>query len=91
MYDAKLGKYYKGVKAPLQVSYEEILKFAPTTVAINEEPLNNSAEKLLGTINTIILAVSIIAAIALTICAIAWGKGALFLIGLGVLLVGLIS
>jgi len=45
----------------------------------------------LGTINTIILAVSIIAAIALTICAIAWGKGALFLIGLGVLLVGLIS
>ena len=94
LYDAKLDKYYKGVKVPLQVSdeeYEEILKFAPTTVAINEDTLNNGAEKFLGTINTIILVVSIIAAVSLAIYAMYWEEGALFLIGLGVLLVGLIS
>ena len=94
-YDKTEKKYYKDVKVvPVSVSdeeYEEIQKVSAAPTTIEDETVENGAEKFLGVINGIVLAVSIIAAVILALVAMLEAEGALFFIGFGVLLVGLIS
>lgn len=94
-WDAEQQKYYKYITiVPVSVSdeeYEEIQKVSAAPTTIEDETVENGAEKFLGVINGIVLAVSIIAAVILALVAMSEAGGALFFIGLGVLLVGLIS
>jgi hypothetical protein len=95
-YNSKLDKYYRVVKVvPVKVSdeeYEEIKKVSATPAAIHEENIGNGAEEFLGVVNGIILVISIIATVAIFfIATLEEGRGIFFLIGLGILLIGLIS
>ena len=94
-WDAEQQKYYKYITiVPVSVSdeeYAEIQKVSAAPTTIEDETVENGAEKFLGVINGIVLVVSIIAAVILALVAMSEAESALFFIGLGVLLVGLIS
>lgn len=95
-YDTDKKAYYHEKKVPLTVTDEEfeiIKKYAEANSEPEDIELNNGAEKFLGVINCILLAISIIAFVVLLFVAIDTysGGGYYFLGGLVLLLLSLIS
>ena len=93
-WDEEAKKYYREKLVAISVTdeeYEEIKNVANTPTTAEDKEIDNGAEKFLGVINGIMLAISIIAAVVLSFIAIGEEEFGFFLIGLGVLLIGLIS
>lgn len=95
-YDSEKKSYYSEKKIPVSVTdeeYEMIKKYAAISAPKKEVELDNGAEKFLGVVNGILLAISIIATLALLIVAAdTYRGGGYFVLGaISLLLLSLIT